>query len=370
MANVLSSIQVITGTTGTGASSDHSFSGGTQLDKMYSFVSYDFNVADNLHDQTFRRAELTSTSNLRLTAGQTGGGNQNLNFHAIIVIFTAGSDLVVNRYTSDTTVTPRNVTITAVSATAQAFVIPHGERDPSDTSWGSEELFAYGLTSTTNVQIQVDAANNTAGGGNIIGFEVVDWGNTDITVQHINFQVMTSIQTVDTATITSVDLARTWVIGTARTDQGAFTEFTDEMVGRMDFESATVVRCRRGSGGAQMHWSAQIIEDTAGTVWTTQMGDIALGTGDLTGTFTLTAVDTARTFVNGTMVTSFADCGGSNDTSSGNQDTANCTVALTDSTTITATRGVTDTTTLDMVVQSVDFDGAFPAVRNRFHIIG
>ena len=181
---------------------------------------------------------------------------------------------------------------------------------------------------------------------------------------------MTSIQTVDTATITSVDLARTWVIGTARTDQGAFTEFTDEMVGRMDFESATVVRCRRGSGGAQMHWSAQIIEDTAGTVWTTQMGGIALGTGDLTGTFTLTAVDTARTFVNGTMVTSFADCGGSNDTSSGNQDTANCTVALTDSTTITATRGVTDTTTLDMVVQSVDFDGAFPVGRNRFHIIG
>jgi len=368
MANVLSSIQVITGTTGTGASSDHSFSGGTQLDKMFFFISYDFNVADNLHDQTFRRAELTSTSNLRLTAGQASG-NQNINFHAIIVIFTTGSDLVVNRYTSDTVVATRNVTITAVSATAQAFILPHGERDPSDTSWGSEELFAYGLTSTTNVQIQVDAANNTVG-GNTIGFEVVDWNNSDITVQHVNFQVMTSIQTVDTASITSVDLARTWVIGTARTDSGAFTEFTDEMVARMDFETAAVVRVQRGSGGAQMHWSAQIIEDTAGTVWTTQMGGIALGTGDLTGTFTLTAVDVARTFVNGTMVTSFADCGQSNDTSSGNQDTANCTVALTDSTTITATRGVTDTTTLDMVVQSVDFDGAFPVGRNRFHIIG
>lgn len=368
MANVLSSIQVITGTTGTGASSDHSFSGGTQLDKMYSFVSYDFNVADDLHDQTFRRAELTSTSNLRLTSGN-GSGNQDINFHAIIVIFTAGSDLVVNRYTSDTTVTPQNVTITAVSATAQAFVIPHGERDPSDTSWGQEELFVYGLTSTTNVQIQVDFANNTSG-GNTIGFEVVDWNNSDINVQHINFIVMTSIQTIDTNPITAVDLARTWVIGTARTDSGSFTEFTDEMVARMDFETASVIRVRRGSGGAQMHWSAQIIEDTAGTVWTTQMGNIALGTGDLTGTFTLTAVDTARTFVNGTMVTSFADCGESNDSTDGNQDTANCTVALTDSTTITATRGVTDSFTLDIIVQSVDFDGAFPVGRNRFHIIG
>jgi len=220
MANVLSSIQVITGTTGTGASSDHSFSGGTQLDKMFFFISYDFNIADNLHDQTFRRAELTSTSNLRITAGQTGGGNQNLNFHAIVVIFTAGSDLVVNRYTSDTTVATRNVTITAVSATAQAFILPHGERDPLDTSWGFEELFAYGLTSTTNVQVQVDQQNNTVG-GNTIGFEVVDWNNSDITVQHINFQVATSTQATDTAAITSVDLARTWVVGTSRTDSGS-----------------------------------------------------------------------------------------------------------------------------------------------------
>ena len=368
MANVLSSIQVITGTTGTGASSDHSFSGGTQLNKMFHFISYDFDAIDNRHDQIFRRSELTSTSNLQLTAGQASG-NDDINFHAIIVIFTAGSDLVVNRYTSDTTVLTRNVTITAVSATAQAFILPHGERDPADGSWGFEELFAYGLTSTTNVQIQVDSANNTSG-GNTIGFEVVDWNNSDITVQHINFQVMTSTQAVDTATITTVDLARTWIVGTGRTDSGSANERTGEMVGRMDFESSSVVRFRRGVVGAQIHWSAQIIEDTAGTVWTTQMGNIAMGTGALTGTFTLTAVDTARTFATGTYVSSFAYCGEIGDTSSGNQDNANCTVDLTNSTTITATRGVTNTETLDIIVQSVDFDGAFPVGRNRFHIIG
>jgi len=370
MANVLSSIQVITGTTGTGASSDHSFSGGTQLDKMFFFISYDFNIGNSGHAETFRRAELTSTSNLRLTAGLIAGGNNDINFHAIIVIFTAGSDLVVNRYTSDTTVLTRNVTITAVSATAQAFILPHGERDPADGSWGFEELFAYGLTSTTNVQIQVDSANNSSG-GNTIGFEVVDWNNADINVQHINFQVMTSTQAVDTAVITAVDLGRTWLIGTGRTDSGSANERTGEMVGRMDFDGTTIVRFRRGVVGAQVHWSAQIIEDTAGTVWTTQIGLIAMGTGALTGTFTPTAVDTARTFVNGTYVSSFAYCGVVTDTSSGNQDNANCTVDLTDSTTITATRGVTDGFTLDINVQAVDFDGAFPpAARNRFHIIG
>jgi len=94
-----------------------------------------------------------------------------------------------------------------------------------------------------------------------------------------------------------------------------------------------------------------------------------MGTGATTGTFTLTAVDTARTFVNGTLVTSFAECGQSGDTSAGNQDNANCTVALTNSTTITATRGVTNTQTLDMFVQAIEFD-AVAAVRNRFHIIG
>lgn len=330
---------------------------------MFSFVSYEFNVADNLHDQLFRRSALTSTSNLQLTAGQASG-NLDINFHATIVSFTTVSDLVVNRYTSDTTVLTRNVTITAVSATAQAFVIPHGERDPSDTSWGQEELFAYGLTSTTNVQIQVDFANNTSG-GNTIGFEVVDWNNSDINVQHVNFQVMTSTQASDTAVITEVDLARTWLIGTGRTDSGSFSERTGEMVGRMDFEAATTVRFRRGVVGAQVHWSAQIIEDTAGTVWTTQRGNIAMGTGALTGTFTLTTVDTARTFVTGTYVSSFTYCGEITDTSSGNQDNANCIVELTDSTTITATRGVTDSFALDIFVQSVDFDGDFPVAKNR-----
>ena len=368
MANVLSSIQVITGTTGTGHFSDHSFSGGTNLSQMFHFVTYDYNTADNLHDQVFRRSELTSTSNLRLDAGQTGGGNQDLNFTAFIIIYTAASDMEVDRYSAATDSATNNVTIAAVSATAQTFVIPHGEEDTSDTSIGFEELFAYGLTSTTNVQIQVDQQNNST---NLVNFEVVDWGNTDITVQHINFQQATSTQATDTATITAVELARTWLIGTGRTDSGSANERAGEMVCRFDLQSTTLVRMRRGLTGAQWHWSCQIIEDTSDSVWQTQIGNINMGTSDTTGTFTLSAVDTARTFAIGTATTQFGFCGSIADTSTGNADNAHCNVELTDSTTITVTRGVTDSAAMDIFVQSIDFDGSFPAAgRNRLHVIG
>ena len=151
--NTISSIVRLTGTTGTAASSTVTFSGGTQRDKMFHFCSFNYNVADTLHDQVFKATQITPTGALNFYAGQTAGSNLSLNYDCQIVIFTATSSLVVNRYEGAATAaapTANNFTITAVSATSSAFVIPHGERDPSDTTIGGEETWEYRLTSASN----------------------------------------------------------------------------------------------------------------------------------------------------------------------------------------------------------------------------
>src|SRR3989344_2209245 len=359
--NQLVSIETVTGTTGTGASATASFSNGTALNKMFHFCSFQGDVADNLHDQVFRATALTAIDTLTITAGQTGGSNLSLTYRCYIVIFTTGSDLVVQRFTTPTPTadTANNQTITAVSATNRAFVIPHGESDPSDTTIGSEELWEYQLTSTTNVAIFLDGGNNSSHPG--VKFEVVDWNNSYIAVQHINTNSMTTAETTDAVNITAVDQTRTWLIG-SNTWSGvaAGSSPTDDFGVRLDFLDSDTIQLRKANSGVAVEWSAQVIEDTSTYgLWKVQAGSIAMSTAETSDTFTLTAVNTANTFVNGTTFNTFGYTGQSSDTTTGNVDSATATVTLTNGTTVTAVRGVTDTTTLDVPVQAVEFLPAF-----------
>lgn len=360
--NQLSSIVTLTGTTGTGSTTDVAISGGTSLNKMFHFCSFRYNEADALHDQVYRSTELTSTSNLRIFAGM-GSGNQSLNYECKVIIYSSTSDLVVNRYLAPTTgaarPTANNVAITAVSATNRAFIIPHGETDPTDTTIGSEELFEYRLTSTTNVAIYVDDANNSSHPG--VRFEVVDWNNSDIRVQHLNGIAMTGPETTDTATIpTAVDLTKTWLIVTGGTDGGSTSGQTGYMNIRADLQDSTTVRVRRGVDTVAYGWSAQVIEDVSSYgLWNTQQGNISMGTGATSGTFTLTAVNTTNTLAFCTAMVGFSCSGQSGDTTTNNHDNVDTTITLTNSTTITATRGVTDTQALNLFVQAIEFLPAF-----------
>ncbi|KKU94175.1 MAG: hypothetical protein UY26_C0003G0326 [Candidatus Jorgensenbacteria bacterium GW2011_GWA1_48_13] len=360
--NQLSSIVTLTGTTGTGASTAVNFSGGTALNKMFHFCSFQYNTADSLHDQVFRSTALTATGTLTISAGQTAGSNQNLNYNCKILIFTAASDLVVNRYLAPTTAarpTAVNVTITAVSTTSQAFIIPHGETDPTDTTIGNEEEWEYQLTSATNVAIYVDSANNSSHPG--ARFEVVDWNNSDIRVQHINNLAMTTTETTDTSTIpVPVNLSKTWLMLTGSTEAGASSEVTGRMNVRADLQNASTVRLQRGTSTIAFEWSAQVIEDVSSYgLWNVQSGNIGMTTGQTANTLTISGVDASTTLVFCTAVAAFSCSGQSADTTAGNHDTVDTIVALTNSTTITATRGVTDSRALDVFVQAIEFLPAF-----------
>ena len=355
--NTLSSIQHVTGTVGTtGTQVNATISGGTALNKMFHFCSFQGNTADAQHDQMYRNSILSSTTNLQLNVGRTP--NQALTYDCYIVIFTSGSDLVVNRYTTDTTVTPRSVAITAVSATAQAFVIPHGQSIPNDQTIGQEEEFEYELTSTTNVDITVSSVNNAA--ADTMAFEVVDWNNTDIRVQHLNNNTIASGGTSGTvATTNSVDTTKTWIIGTARESGGNFSQQTGAESYEYDLQDANTVRIRRGISGTTdpVTWGVQVIEDRSDYgLWKVQAGQISMSTSATSGTLTLSpAVNTSNTVVLGTSYPHFSPSGSTPDTSTDNIDNAMASVTLTDQSTITATRGVADSFAFELYVQAVEF---------------
>ena len=362
-ANVLLKMLTVSGTTGTNLTNSFNISAptGAQLDKTFHFCSFNYDVTSGLHDQMFKATELTSTGSLAIYGGQTGGGNQSLNFDCTVLYFTSASDMTVQRSNIATNATTNTYTFNpALSAANRSFVIPHGERDPSDTTIGSEEVWEYRIVGTgaAGLEIVVDAANNTTG-GNRAFFEVVDWGNSDITVQHVNDNTMTNAETTDTIDITAVDLSRTWVIATATWDGvAAASSPIDDAAVRVDFLDNDTIQLRKENSGVQIEWSAQIIEDTSGqAIWTVHQGTIDMDATETTDSITIPYSRTDRTFAIGTTVTGFAYTGQSDDASSGNIETVNASVQMSNPTTITATRGVHNSQTLVMPVQAVTIRG-------------
>lgn len=352
MANTLSAITRITGTTGTGASTAPTFTGGTQLNKMFHFCSFRYTSGASLHDQTYKDTELTATNTLTIRAGQASG-NVSATYLAYIVSFTSDSDLVVQRQTITDTAETVNLTWSpTLSALSRSFLIPHGETNVSDTTIGSEENYRYEMTSTTAGTLQVDDGNEGLQG---YKFEVVDWGNDDIRVQHVSGN-MTTAESTDTATLSpAVVLAKTFVIGTHRTEGGAFSEPPSTMCVRADLQNTTTFRVRRNATGEQLNWTGQAIEDiSAGGIFDVDAGNISLAAATASGTLTIGAVDTARTVVLGSHFSKFGWEGQASSTTAGDPDNAIATVDLTNSTTIEAERGATSGT-LDIIVQAIEF---------------
>ncbi len=239
----------VSGSTGTSGSTNVTLSAptGAQLDKTYHFCSFEGNVGNTQHDITFRATALTSTTNLVIYAGQSGGGNNALDYNCYVIYFTSDSDLTVNRYNNTTNATTKNITITAVSATSRTFIIPHGETNAVDTDIGREEFWRYRLTSTTNVEVTL---RNAADESNAVYFEVVDWGNDEIRVQHLDGTAIGNGDASQTATITTaVDTARTWLIATWRMSSNTNPEQTGRGSFRAVLTDSSTVTLSRGVTG-------------------------------------------------------------------------------------------------------------------------
>ena len=352
-ANTLSSIQTLTGTTDTDQETDVTITGGTALDKMFHFCSFESTSTSSAHDQLSKATELTSISNLRIHNGQASG-NVAMDFVCYVVIFTAASDLVTQRDTTNMSAGECVGNVISAVTIAETFVIPHGATNASDTSFGQEEHHRVILTTTTNVDVCIDdAADETQ----TFRFEVVDWNDANIVVQHVS-ATLGSGESSDTITITAVDLSRTWLIATMRTSAGSFTDQSNHLSGRVDFSSTTVVRYRKSGTGRVIEWAVQVIEDTnSPSLWTTQLDSIALADTVGSGTATLTAVTVANTFILGSLYPNWDAVGESDSTATGVPNKYNMKIELTSSTETTASRGVT-TGALDLIVQAVEFTAA------------
>jgi hypothetical protein len=111
------------------------------------------------------------------------------------------------------TATQLDVTIAAVAAVNQAFVLWSKSADAADSTWGVNDPIVGELTSTTNLRFRIDGAN----AGHMIAWQVVEFTNAaDITVQKGSILNMTTPSV--TATLSpAVDPSRTFVLASFRT---------------------------------------------------------------------------------------------------------------------------------------------------------
>ncbi len=134
--------------------------------------------------------------------------------------------------------------------------------------------------------------------------------------------------TTDTVGITSVDLTKTFAMPLGLSDSGRTTY--DQMASYMyflDFANATNLRATRGGAVGTPTWNAIIIELKNEAVNYVEQDVITITNANLTNTATIDAVGENAIL----LCTGYSGNGG-------NIDEVTCTLELTDSTTITATR--------------------------------
>jgi len=134
--------------------------------------------------------------------------------------------------------------------------------------------------------------------------------------------------TSNTATITSVDLANSFVVW-GGWNYSNTSNTSDNFMANVVLTNATTVTAARVGSTFTVTVSYTVVEFVPGVTRSIQRGTITLGGGQASLTATITEVNTAKTFLS---------CGSNNDSSGANGDSAFGKLALTNGTTITASR--------------------------------
>jgi len=341
MANTLDSVITFSGvTSGSGTTEDFSFLGGTQLNKMYSYVR--FRQGPQVggawsKGRNLKGSALTSASNLRIYSGVTP--NSPTPFEASIVCWDAASDVLVARYAW---VTNNWKTIAAVTNTSQAWDIDHGLIFPNNNVLEDRATTVNYLHATNQLRL---AGSLIAGGTQYA--EVVDWGNGDLWNHRValgsyplNYDTGRNITTLtDTLSIGTTYLVASGDVNCySNRTQGQFYGHktganTLGVLGQVDAVSDKT----RAFFAKYYHWGAGLVK--------VQQSVIRINDPALSAVGTITAVDLAKTFaVNGhTLGGGWWDMGyGPSSSPGGDGDLRDMSLIakLTSPTEVTVTRGV------------------------------
>jgi hypothetical protein len=200
-----------------------------------------------------------------------------------IYVVEFGSDINVQRGTVNSiTGTGTDVTITSIDQT-KAFALFYYNRNGGDLDAHDSAAVRSHFTADTTLRLN----RGSGADGDFSGFWYVveDTGsNFDVEAGTV---ALSASQTSNTATISAVTMAKTFIVASMETDQ------TDDDVnsGTMycDLQSTTLVRARRNTAAATITVSFFAIEFSGGE--NVYRGELAFGTADTQLTASHTAVD-------------------------------------------------------------------------------
>ncbi len=208
-----------------------------------------------------RIATPTSLEFVRVTDGVTPEP-VTITIHWYVVSFSSGVKVQRGAIASQNATT-LNVTLpTPVAAVNQAFVTWSKTPAASDVIYDNNDPILGELTSTTNLQFRVNAANAS----HIIWWQVIEFTNpADITVQKGSVTTMTGTTTSVTATLSPpVDVTRTFVLVGYRT-AGTGADVGSRMLRAQLTDSTTITIDRSISGSpddiTEIVWQAVELKD-------------------------------------------------------------------------------------------------------------
>lgn len=188
MVNTLLQIVNISGTTGTGLTTDVTITPNlTNVDRAFAFLMFNPLIKSD-HDGDWKAWEILNTSTLRIHGDNSSNA---VPFLGYIVEFDTASDIRTQTGTLgniqsatppyNNSTTPATSTLTAVTlAESNEWTQGHSQTG-TDTSIGSEEFSRARLLTTTTWEWDQQVAPNSAQPTNL--FAVADWNDSNIVVQ-------------------------------------------------------------------------------------------------------------------------------------------------------------------------------------------
>ncbi|MBI4719436.1 MAG: hypothetical protein HY763_16695 [Planctomycetes bacterium] len=312
----------------------------TSVDLSKSVLWFNYRGDSNDPDDGHVRGRLTSSTNIQFYR-PNDASLTDLTIQWYVAEFACG--VYVQRglaNTADTT----NVTINTVD-TAKSFVLTSGSESGTGTTYNNDDFFRARLTSSTNLEVSgLGSPTNEA------SWQVVEYD--DASVQR-GTGSLTGTSTSTTASITAVDLAKSIVLLSWKTDiSGTGANFL-----RAYFSSTTQLTIDRAvDTGGTIDFAWEVVQFTDRT--SVQYGLLAFDSTQTSRTATLTAVNLNTSVP--LLSTAGGTWGGKHAYSADDQiGPGMFTTALTDSTTLTATRQLTGSAAADIAWFVVSFEPVY-----------
>lgn len=257
--------------------------GTTLTDTAKSFLIFSSTVNSNNAAAQIIDGRITNATTLTFERDATGTVSASIKWQ--VAEFNTG--VAVQRGTTTSFATSQNITITSVDLTKSFPIIT---MEAGGATLASDDMFRPALTTSTNLQITGGTSNAN---GRQISWQVVEYQGATVQTGTVAFN---GTDTTKTATVTSVNTAKSWLMLYAQTSDNTSTNIATRMF-QGDVTNSTTLTFDRDSSNGTITATVgyHLVEFTDGT--SVQKRTLAYGLTDTQIDETITSVATARSVV-------------------------------------------------------------------------